>query len=365
MPEEIQTITDKNSFEKILKYFLNNPAYLKSDNGNIKVQFFQYHNDKAAFRIQLIKKIQEDSVIFTRHHNNTIYAYLKFFERQGEDTFLFIPSRFQIMTDTRKENRISLNIGGEERKIIYVSNIISDLIIKNSLAMEIKKTDRIKEMFKNNIANKYKHLKIYFCNEGMNDPRMKYFFAQRKPIFIPDINNPQSVKDDNEFNSYINNIYSKDIYLKSNAELISEISVPLLYKMKMPYGYIKIHSDAPFAESIFSIVKKVAIKMDELIIKNKIFPISEDKLIVSNVSRSGLGLAFKKKKLIRYFKENCIIYGEMILPEYKKASLIAVVKHISILSNNIIHVGLEISEMDALSEINYEEFLESIDYSSE
>ena len=104
-------------------------------------------------------------------------------------------------------------------------------------------------------------------------------------------------------------------------------------------------------------------RIDELFIKHKVFSLSEERLLVSDVSKSGLGIVFKERKFIRFFKEGCLVYFDFILPENKKASILAIVRHIALLENKIIKVGCEIKDIDALSEVNFDEFLASVNAS--
>ena len=105
---------------------------------------------------------------------------------------------------------------------------------------------------------------------------------------------------DDVFNYYKNNIYVNDNMLADN-HFISEISIPILYRMKVPYGYVQVNSRFPFKESSMQPVKKIAIVVNELLIKHSLFPQAEEKIMVSDVSKNGIGLKFKDKKCIKYF----------------------------------------------------------------
>jgi c-di-GMP-binding flagellar brake protein YcgR len=109
-----------------------------------------------------------------------------------------------------------------------------------------------------------------------------------------------------------------------------------------------------------SIVKKMAVIAEELMHKNKIFKQDDVKFVVSNISKGGLGIAFKDRTDIKYFKENCLIYFDLLLPDNKKANILARVRHISQINNKIYKVGCEFMDMDALSEVYFDEFLESM-----
>jgi hypothetical protein len=51
---------------------------------------------------------------------------------------------------------------------------------------------------------------------------------------------------------------------------------------------------------------------------------------------------------------------DMILANDKRASIYTAIRHITTRDNKVINIGFEIIEMDALGEVNYEEFLGSV-----
>jgi hypothetical protein len=362
MSDIIKTITDSKIFERIFyKFFMNNPVFIKTKSGNLRIIFFGYTDGLVAFRINFIKKIYQDSLVFTRNREHLIYVHLKFAEKQEDNIYLFFPVKIQIISSARKEGRKVLEMEGGGKKVVYASNIISDFIIENTLAMSLKQIDKIKEIIRFDLERHFKHLKLYLINEGMSDVRMKYFLENKIPIFIPNLKEKPAEKHMKMYNIYVNVIYPKDYYLQNRKELVSEISIPVLYKAKIPYGYIQVNNPTSFSESTYATLRRVAMRIDELFNKHKVFSLSEERLLVSDISKRGVGIVFKERRFIRYFKEGNLVYFDLILPEKKKASILAVVRHIALLENKIIKVGCEIKDIDALSEVNFDEFLKSVD----
>ena len=363
MADQIKTISDKTVFEKIYnKFFQNNNVFLKTKNGDIKLQFFGYSNDTVAFKIPYIKNLSGNCLIFTRSGNNTIHSIVRFSEKQEDNIFLFVTEKFQIIFRARGEERKPLEglDKGTSKSIILATNFISYSIIQNTLAMQAKKIEGIKEYITKEMSQAFNSIKIFFCNEGKGDSRMQYFLNNKRPIFIPQINTNSASGSAEKYNFYINSIYARDSFLKSKTEFISEISVPILYKLKMAYGYIQLNNKNILTSSTLSLAKNFAVSIDELLNKEKIFPRSEEKLIVSNMSKNGIGVVFKDRKHIRYFKENNLVHFDILLPANKTASIMALVRNITLFENNIIMVGCSIEEIDALSEVNYDEFLETL-----
>jgi len=287
-----------------------------------------------------------------------IYAHLKVAEKQEEDLYLFFPIKIQIISSARKEDRQSIDAAGAGKNILYVSSIMSDFIIENSLAMSLKQVDRVKEIIRFDLEKYFQHIKVYLINEGMSDVRMKYFRDNITPLFVPSINKVPP-KHEEKTRYYINNVYARDYYLKNRKQFISEIAVPILFRTKIPYGYVQVNNSTPFNESALTVIKRTAIIAEELFNKEGIFPLTEVRLLVSDVSKSGIGIVFRERRFVRFFKEKSLVFFDLILPDKKKASVLAVVRNITLLENKIIKVGCEIKELDALSEANYDEFLQS------
>lgn len=364
MTKQITTITDKSQFQDIFyKLFAHNDIFLKTKSGDLKIKFFGYTEGLAAFKIPYLKNIQENILIFSRTEGNIIYAQMKFAEKQEEDMYIFSPEKIQIISEDRRESRKTLQGGG--KSVLYVTSLISDFIIENSIALDQKKADKVREILRFDMEKQFHHIKTFFCNEGSTDPRMKFFMEEKRPLFVQDLSKQPPEKDQRNFNQYVNEIYSKDFYLQNRKQYISEASVPILYKAKIPYGYIQINNTAPLSESALTLVKRMAIVAEEIFHQYKIFPVSDEKLLVSDISKRGLSVVFKERKFIRYFKERSLVYFDLVFPENKKSSILAVVRNITLLENKIIKVGCEIKEVDALSEVNYDEFLESLGVSTD
>ena len=120
-------------------------------------------------------------------------------------------NKIQIILQTRGNDSKSLESqDGHQKNIIYITNLISDLIILNTLSLEEKKIDRIRESVLNEMSQAFNYVKIFFLNQKKSDGRMTYFLKNKEPINILDttdtkINSPA-------YRYYLNNIFS--FYLK-------------------------------------------------------------------------------------------------------------------------------------------------------
>jgi len=87
---------------------------------------------------------------------------------------------------------------------------------------------------------------------------------EKRPIFVSDLTKLPQEKDQRNYNLYVNEIYSKDFYLQNRKQYISEASVPILYKAKIPYGYIQTNNTTPLSDSALTLVKRMAIVAEEI-----------------------------------------------------------------------------------------------------
>ncbi len=360
-----KTFTDKNAFEKILhSYYTRLKPYLKADILTIPVQFIGYKDETAQFKISSRDINPEDNnelTIYTRSQNGEEFAgHFEILGTKEKDIILLRPKLFEFYSCERREPRINLLDEKFNRLIVTLSNIISDFLIKNNLADNVRKLEKIKEAIKVKLDTIFDSIIVYFSNEGISH-RYKYFTNNIKPLFIKNIYNEEENKDKEMYSDYIENIFKNDHKLQTDKKMQSEISVPIIYKMKMPYGFIRINNEKSIDEKYFSVVKKMAVITDKLIMKHQIIRQYEDRFRVSDMSKNGLGIIFKDRKYIKYFKTDSLIYFDLFLPNNLKANILGYVKNISFAKNNYIKIGCEIHDIDALSEVYYDEFLEELE----
>ena len=360
MIDKIKTIKDKALFNRILnEFFMNGKSYVKSSSGNIQVKFLNCSGGLAAVRIPFNVNPPQNSLMFTRNKDDIIFAYMKFWEARDADTFIFNPEKFQIVTAARKDERKTLSIT-EDKSPIYATNIITDHIIRNSLSGNKEIVDKIKERIIYDNEKEYDYIRFFFADDETDDPRMKYFHENRDPIFIKNFKNDAADIPDRQLEHYMNSIYKTDAELMKNKGIVSEAAVPLMYDSKISYGYIQINGTSPFTNGTLAVVKRTAALIEQLCMDNKLFTCLHERVLVSNVSNKGLGIVFKEKKYIPYYKEKSLVSLDLILPNHRKASVLARVRHLEMLEDKFIKAGLEILEMDKTSITNYEIFIKNM-----
>ena len=357
MPDLIKTVTDVSQFQFLLENFFKEAAvYIKTNSGSISLQYVGYSEGNVAFRIPMVKSSPENVVVFTRHKTNTIYLSMKYIER-SEDTFVYIPIKFQIISESRKEDRKLVGFEGG-KSIMYLNNLITDYIIERGLATADKKIDKIKEFAEFELKKKFDLVKIVFINESKNDNRLKHILSTSKHIYMPNLNVDPDPSKEEEHNFYINHIYKTDISLSSRNKYVSEITVPVMFNNVIIYGYLQVNSSQPISDGMFEVVKRMSIAINQLMVKNNLFFPLDERFLLADISGNGLSFVFKEKKYLRYFEEGTKVNFDILLPTQKKAIIGAIIRNITFLENRIIKTGCEIYLMDETSKSNYDEFIQ-------
>lgn len=354
-----ENITDTNRFEELFnKYFSKYNVFLKSSSMNIIVKYNKYENNILEIQSNESFEAADNSIIFARCEDKLICTNAKFLSMR-DNNYLFQPKNIEIIEIARKEERKKISGSDTEKKIIYITNIISDFILKEHLSYEKKKVEFIRDKLLSRLEKEYPYSKVFFLNEGKNDDRMKYFYQERKPIFISDIKK-DTLKDD-ETNTYA--FYKKMIFERDNLldwnKIISEISLPIFYKSLIPFGYVQVNSDKAFTEEDFNTFRKFGLSTSDFFTNNYIIKTSDDKIIVADLSKSGIGVVFKERTLIKHFKDDSYVFFNLVLPENRIASVLTIVRNINLIGKNIFRIGCEIVEIDALGQCHYDEYLEN------
>jgi hypothetical protein len=312
----------------------------------------------VAFRIPRVKNVPDTIVVLTRLKENTIYASLKSLEH-NEDTFIFLPIKFQVISEARREERTTLG-SSESKNILFATNLISELMIQGALDSNDKKVTAIKEKIAGDLKGRFDKVRIVFVNETRIDVRMKHFMNSWNPIYIKDRSKEPSEGEKKDVQFYITEIYAKDYKLSSQKEFISEVSVPFIYKNIIPFGYIQVNNTKPMDENHLTVLKRLASIINDHLQKDNLFVPAQDKFIVTDVSKSGLGIVFKDRRQLRFFMKDAHVVLDLNLPDSNKATMGVTVRNTVFNDGGTIRVGFEITSIDAISEVNYDEYLDTL-----
>lgn len=363
MNRESVKITDRKLIEEVFhKRFRTTRVFIKSSDINIQTSLFSYNNGVIITKAPEVDEKARNVIFYIRDNDEVIFCHAAFRSASPDGEFVYDPLDIQIISLPRKEERKGVApVGKSESASVYVSKIISDFTIHECLNLSREKVNLVKDEILKKLFNDYLNSEIIFLNDKPNDPRMFYFKKRRMPYFIKnisDIEDSVKIKSSQDLKYYKEFIYNKES-LESRTKIVSEIAVPLLYKMMMPFGYIRISSRSEFSEEDFSVIRKFGMSASTVYTNDKTLIVSsDDRIAVTDLSLRGLGIFFKEKVLIKHFKENSLLIFSIFLPDKKQATMLCEVKNISLIKNYIYRIGCEILNIEALGEVYYSEYLE-------
>ncbi len=358
MNEKVKLIYGKENHEKIFRqFFMGGRSFIRLKQGGIEAKYNGFHDGMAEFYFPLVKGRPENCSISTRVKNVLITAHLIFRKMKGDSLYCFEPMNIEIIPDPRNDERRYCDCTPGE--IIFATNVISDPGIKKILTWERDKLRKIIDMISLDNMERFDFFRIVFAGSLPDDPRMKYFYKFRSPIHISNFRKKHFSENDSTLRFYRDTILAHDFQIRDKDYIVSEISVPVLCNSRIPYGYIQANSSSSLSRISLQSLKRLAMLVDKMRIENKIAFNVDHRFLVSDISRNGVGIAFKNRNLLPYYCREKMVSMDMIFPQRRKASIIADVKHIDILSNKVIKVGFLIREMDKLSKIHFQRALES------
>lgn len=358
-------ITEKDLISETFETrFINGKIFIKSSDLNIEAESFSYKNGVISLSSSKVDSSLNSVMLYVRDGDEVIFSRARFLRDCGDGVFEYEPLDIQILQMPRKEERRSVgSVEKPETAHIYISNIISDFTINDCISSSRRRVDIIKDELLKKLQNVYSNSDIVFLNERVKDFRMLWLKKERKPLYIKNIkdtDDPAKTGADADLRYYKTYILPGEM-AGLRGKMVSEICVPLLYKMMMPFGYVKAASMAELSEQDFSTIRKFGMSASTVYTNDKqIITSSEDRIPVTDLSISGMGIFFKEKVLIKHFKEESLIIFTLFLPDKKQATMLCEVKNISLIKNYIYRIGCEILNIEALGEVNYTEYLEGV-----
>ncbi|PKL15871.1 MAG: hypothetical protein CVV49_19230 [Spirochaetae bacterium HGW-Spirochaetae-5] len=366
MSSEAVKITDKNQIYEIFdSRFKAGKIFIKTADINIQVTSFSFSNGIVAVAGPFADEKINSVIFYIRDNDEVVFSHAVLKSKDENNLLFYEPLDVQIIQIPRKEERKSVaSVEKPDTAPVYISNIISDFTVNESLNLSRRKVDIIKDELLKKLKNTYPDSEIIFSGDKSNDPRMLYFKGKRKPYFIKsikDMDDPEKLSDDEDMKYYKMYIQPKDT-LAQRAGNASEIAVPLLYKMMMPFGYVKVSNSNEFGDEDFSAIRKFGMSASTVYTNDKqIIISSDDRIAVTDLSMSGMGIFFKEKVLIKHFKENSLIIFTIFLPDKKQATMLCEVKNIALIKNYVYRIGCEILNIESLGEVYFSEYLEGIE----
>ncbi len=237
-----------------------------------------------------------------------------------------------------------------------VSGITSLQEIGEVVKLNHRAITSLKEALEQQLSGKFAAVNIHIYSGGIINRRLEFLSALPRVIFY---NKGQPPKSSDYFphDDFENKIFGHDRNIMPDIQ--SEITVPIVYKGKLPFGYVQVNSLKPLSEGVVRAIKKLAINLEYKIRK---LPAAWEVNIDGNIidlSAVGLSFDFAVRDHAKHFHPQKSVFLNMTMPGEKPIQALAEVKHQDFVSGKN-WVGLAFHNMDALSEIALEDVLDKL-----
>ena len=305
---------------------------------------------ELKIRTQFLNSPTERRVLI-RHNKKRIVAICKFLMRNGPTEILY-PQALEITDDAKKDIAETDNSAN-----FFVTNLTSSKEIAFVIEANRKKVNGfVLNFFDDELKNLVPYHKIFFASGEASDTRLKHLVKNPRIIFY----SPDPMAKYNKRQYFSEDIYLAEIQrsdLRVPSHLPAEATVPILYKTKLPIGYVQVNTTRFVEDSIFQSVKKIAVAVETQLRKIGLILEEPKPLPVQKIDMKTMQLEIADRLLLRHFQPGLIVLFRVQKKQESIGQFSATVTDSSNLGGGRTRVTLEFQEMDAMSELNLEEAL--------
>lgn len=324
--------------------FSGKTVLMKYYNNDIRVQCHGYSVGHVVIAIPYLKAIPDPAVIFSFDDNNIIHLNLKKTAAIQQDLFQFAITRCYLVPSSRNQNRSTIELTSENKRLIYITNLITETMINNSLIISHNKINTILSYAEKKMKQKFLFVKMTTASEIPHDPRMQYIYSNNEGYVVSRIGKHNFTKTP-AYEYYMNYIYPAERTIKTGMYRISEAIFPLYYKSKIPYGYLRINKETEFTEAEISIAENLIRSIENHFCKMNIFPVMKDKILVQDISSGGFSTIQHQKKNVRLFKNGNMVCCDIVLPGRGEINILGKITYNKSRDNGIIRSGMKIEKI--------------------
>ncbi len=331
-------------------WLIENADSLKKE----KTLFVKQHGDAGKIvrilsiqgdKIELDNFFESDVSIYYVHNKkkNIVDLAIDKLTNNGSTIFTFVAFRQEDVT--RSEKRIDLL---KKNNKIYIQNFISDYEIAAAIEYNNTKIERASYVFSEALKRYFENVEIYFFHEIMTSVRGKVIQEFKKPMFISNIKEPHLPENDigGTIPSQVFFKRIKPFARKIDETTICDITVPIMYAGKVPYGFIYVNSKKKYPPAMLEQLNRVAEKLNAQLQLAKIIQPVAERVPVINISYHGIGLFFNNRKLVTIFKPNALMGLQIVLEDgAKPLRQVGYVRNLSSAGKGYMRAGLEFVDL--------------------
>lgn len=289
--------------------------------------------------------------VLVRHNKKRIVAVCKFLLRNGPTEILH-PHSLEITDEVKKDIAETGNSAG-----FFLTNLTSAKEIAFVIEANKKKVNGfVLNFFDSELKGLVPYHRIFLATGESTDirlrhlvknPRIIYYTPEPPPGFRPKQYFPQDV--------YLAEIHKSD--LKVPASLKTEFTIPILYKTRLPIGYIQINTPRAIDDILMQTVKKIGVALETQLRKIGLQFEESRALPVSKIDMHHIELEISDRLLLRHFQPGFVVLFRIQKQGESLGQFSAVVSKSTNLGGGKTQIVLNFQDNDAMSELNLEEAL--------
>lgn len=305
---------------------------------------------EIKIRTQFLDSPSERRVLI-RHNKKRIVAVCRFVMRNGP-TEILQPQVLEITEDAKKDVVETGNAAG-----FFVTNLTTSKEIAFVVEANRKKINSfVLNFFDSEIKNLVPYHKIFLASGEATDFRLKQLVKNPRIIYYSPLP-PPDFKPKQYFpaETYVEEIQKNEF--KVPAALKCEVTIPILYKQKLPIGYLQTNMPKHLDDATFQALKKIATALETQLRKMGLVFEEQKPIAVQKINMKQVEFEVVDRLLLRHFQAGLVLLFRIQKGQESLGQFSATVAGNTNLGGGRTKILLDFQDMDAMPELNLEESL--------
>ena len=353
----MKKVTEPQQLEQIIQnVFCKVPVKLKEQNQLHNIKVLGYQN--KVLDIVLAQPAGAPvRVLVVNHKDYWMLLECQVLESPAQNHERLKPLRLHLKRQIRKETRYDVQDSGP-----IVQNCIPVKLIPEKLYLDDKQRDALLKIFQDKLEVEYYQVEVILRQSMRMEHRLRIMERVKAPIYAPDRNSMKGWQggDTVPYPEY-EKIKGYDDF---PDKLRSEISVPLLYRKTVIWGYIRVMNIKELTTDDLKKIKAVGASLEKEFEARGFLPRAAEKLGVVDISQHGLGFRHPKNQLLsRHFRPGEPLILDLLFPEDgKNMFLTGNIRNMKIAGDEY-RIGLEFKDIDADQFTILEDYIKRTEHS--
>lgn len=349
---KLKKISDPEQLDKIIRQiFMKKGCRLHENGGHFPVRLLGYQAN--VLQIAHRRNPGHIRLLVLKHKEYWMMLECHVESRASGNREMVKPVCLHIKEQIRREPRTILDAGA--RAVMF--DIIPLKRFPDLFNAENRIRDRLLKAYHDGLAKRYLFSDIKLLKTMRMDLRMRLFNRFFLPIYAPDVYSGIGWKGEG-FIPY--GEYSKIVGIDfPGGDLVSEISVPLIYNRLVAWGYLRVFSESMLTMTDLEELTQTASDLAREFEDQSILPGNPEICVVLDVSRQGLGFAHANNAhLSPYYVPGEDIIFKLKFGEEEAHPFYGAIKNTRMIAGNY-RIGVEFKMLNSQSESYLERLLKA------